>query len=83
MLLDGIMEHQKNLMFDDDTACATSETSLERLINLVYTKFTKVARWFRANKTAVNVSKTKLIIFHTKVNQSRITHKVQILHNNK
>ncbi len=25
-----------------------------------------MARWFRANKMAVNVSKTKFILFHTK-----------------
>jgi hypothetical protein len=26
----------------------------------------KIARWFRANKWAVNIKKTKFILFHTK-----------------
>ncbi len=33
---------------------------------ILNTELTKLARWFHSNKMAVNVSKTKFIIFHTK-----------------
>jgi hypothetical protein len=44
-------------MFADDTAGLASHNNMT---------LSKIARWFRANKMAVNVSKTKFIIFHTK-----------------
>jgi hypothetical protein len=53
-------------MFADDTACVASNTNLDNLITYVNEELKKVARWFRANKMAVNVSKTKFILFHTK-----------------
>ncbi len=53
-------------MFADDTACLASNTNLNHLIHFANNKLKKVARWFRANKMVVNVSKTKFIIFHTK-----------------
>lgn len=53
-------------MFADDTACIASDKNLDSLINHVNNEITKIARWFRANKMAVNVSKTKFLIFHTK-----------------
>jgi hypothetical protein len=51
-------------MFLDDTECVASDTNLDNLVNNVNDKLKGVARWFRANKMAVNVSKTKFIIFH-------------------
>jgi hypothetical protein len=53
-------------MFADDTACVASKANLDNLITYVNDKLKKVARWFRANKMAVNVSKTKFILFNTK-----------------
>jgi hypothetical protein len=53
-------------MFFDDTACAASDTNLNNFISLVNTELTKLARLFPSNKMAVNVNKTKFIIFHTK-----------------
>jgi hypothetical protein len=68
------------LMFADDTACAASDKNLTNLVNLINTELTKLARWFRSNRMAVNVSKTKFIIFHTKGKQ--ITeNEVQIFYN--
>jgi hypothetical protein len=56
-------------MFADDTACVASDTNLENLVSHVNNELRKVARWFRANKMAVNVEKTKFLIFHTRGKQ--------------
>jgi hypothetical protein len=53
------------LMFADDTAGLASGDNLPELFNFVNNEIKKIARWFRANKMAVNVGKTKYIIFHT------------------
>jgi hypothetical protein len=48
-------------MSADRTACLASNTNLNDLIlyYFVYNELKEVARWFRANKMVVNVSKTK------------------------
>mgnify|MGYP002654881191 CR=1 FL=1 len=53
-------------MFADDTACVASDVNLDTLVSHFNTEIKKIARWFRSNKMAVNVGKTKFIIFHTK-----------------
>jgi hypothetical protein len=53
-------------MFADDTACADSDADLSQLIDRANVELKKIALWFRANKMAVNISKTKYIIFHNK-----------------
>jgi hypothetical protein len=53
-------------MFADDTACLAKNRNLNELVNYCNDELTKLARWFRANRMAVNVSKTKFIIFHTR-----------------
>ena len=53
-------------MFADDTACAASDHNLPNLIHNANTELKKIASWFRANKMAVNIGKTKFIIFHNK-----------------
>jgi hypothetical protein len=53
-------------MFADDTACVANNHNLKDLITYVNDELKKVARWFRANKMAVNVGKTKFLLFHTK-----------------
>jgi hypothetical protein len=67
-------------MFADDTACAASDKNLTNLVNLINTELTKLARWFRSNRMAVNVGKTKFIIFHTKGKQIA-ENEVQIFYN--
>jgi hypothetical protein len=52
--------------FADDTACADSDGVLTSLKPRANTKLKNIALWFRANKMAVNISKTKYIIFHNK-----------------
>jgi hypothetical protein len=47
------------LMFADDTAGLACGDNLPELFNFVDVEIKKIARWFRANKMAVNVGKTK------------------------
>ena len=46
-------------MFADDTFCLESDNNLKNLISTVNSEINKMAVWFRANKLAVNISKTK------------------------
>jgi hypothetical protein len=54
------------LLFADDTFCLQSGEDLSELANSVNSEINKIAVWFRANKLAVNISKTKYIIFRMK-----------------
>ena len=56
----------KVYMFADDTTCLMAGTNIEELINLVNVEVQKMANWYRANRLAVNTSKSKYIIFHCK-----------------
>jgi hypothetical protein len=51
------------LMFADDTFCLKSNVDLKTLIHNVNREINLMAVWFRANKLAVNISKTKYMIF--------------------
>jgi hypothetical protein len=51
------------LLFADDTAGLTSGPDLKNVLKKANTELKKIATWFRANKMAVNVSKTKFIVF--------------------
>ena len=53
------------LMFADDTSAFKSGKNLNDLISHMNRELNKLAVWFRANKMAVNVEKTKFIIFRT------------------
>jgi hypothetical protein len=44
----------------------TGDQDLPSLVSRVNVEINKLANWFRANKMAVNMSKTKYIIFHSK-----------------
>jgi Reverse transcriptase (RNA-dependent DNA polymerase) len=55
-----------SFLFADDTTGLKSGSNLPTLIDQVNIEIQKMANWFRANKMAVNTSKTKFIIFHTK-----------------
>jgi len=55
-----------SLLFADDTACLAADANLNNLFETVNSEIQKVATWFKANKLAVNVKKTKYLLFHTK-----------------
>jgi Reverse transcriptase (RNA-dependent DNA polymerase) len=48
-----------SLLFADDTAGLKSGANLQQLIDETNVELKKIAKWFRANKMAVNVGKTK------------------------
>ena len=54
------------LMYADDTFSLSAHEDLNTLANLVNYEINKMAVWFRANKLAVNISKTKYMIFKMK-----------------
>jgi hypothetical protein len=53
-----------NILYADDTTGLDSDSDLTTLITRVSTELTKMAHWFQCNKMALNISKTKFIIFH-------------------
>ena len=53
-------------LFADDTSCLAEHSNLNELIAFTNTELHKLANWFKSNKMAVNISKTKYIIFRTK-----------------
>jgi len=54
------------LMYADDTFTLDSHEDLNTLIYTINTEINKMAVWFRANKLAVNINKTKYMIFRMK-----------------
>jgi hypothetical protein len=54
------------LMYADDTFGMDSGEDLNELINSVNIEINKIAVWFRANRLAVNINKTKYMIFRMK-----------------
>jgi hypothetical protein len=54
-----------SVLFADDTTCLSQGKNLSELLNYVSQELQKIAVWFRANKMAVNTSKTKFIVFRT------------------
>jgi hypothetical protein len=55
-----------SVLFADDTTCLSKGKNLKDLISYVSQELQKIAVWFRANKMAINTSKTKFIIFRTR-----------------
>jgi len=54
------------LLFADDTAALDSDHDIVTLVTRVNIEIQKLANWFRANRMAVNIGKTKYIIFRPK-----------------
>jgi hypothetical protein len=63
------------LLFADDTAGLAKGKNLNELIVYVNEELQKLANWLRANKMAVNVQKTKYVIFRTR--EQEIAHDIQ------
>ena len=53
-------------LFADDTSCLAEDSDLDTLINYVNTELQKISNWFDSNKMALNISKTKYIIFRSR-----------------
>ena len=54
-----------SVLFADDTVSLAKGRNLRDLTVYVNEELRKIANWFRANKMALNVSKTKFIVFRT------------------
>ena len=54
-----------SVLFADDTTCLAKGKNLNDLTAYVNSELQKVANWYRANKMAINTSKTKFIVFRT------------------
>ena len=54
-----------SVLFADDTVSLAKGRNLRELTVYVNEELCKIANWFRANKMALNVSKTKFILFRT------------------
>jgi hypothetical protein len=53
-------------LFADDTTALKTGLQLPELINVANLKLKQIVDWFRAIKMALNIYKTKYIIFHNK-----------------
>jgi hypothetical protein len=70
------------LLFADDTAGHVSGLELGPLIQKANSELQKIGTWFRANKMAINVSKTKYIIFKSKCKKITINRGEGVVFNN-
>jgi len=52
------------VLYADDTTGLDSDTDLPTLMSRVSSELNKMAEWFQSNRMALNISKTKYIIFH-------------------
>jgi Reverse transcriptase (RNA-dependent DNA polymerase) len=69
-------------LFADDASGLKASKNLPDLIDQCNNEIQKMANWFRANKMAVNTSKTKFIIFHTKGKKINLNEKTLVFNNN-
>jgi hypothetical protein len=53
-------------LFADDTTCLSEHQDLDTLVNFVNEELEILTKWFTRNKLALNINKTKYIIFRTK-----------------
>jgi len=53
-----------SVLYADDTTGLDSDSDLQTLLTRVGVELNKLANWFRSNRMALNVSKTKYMIFH-------------------
>ena len=74
--------HLETFLFADDTQGLKAGKNLPELIDSVNSELKKWAQWFRSNKMAVNTSKTKFIIFHSKGKKVDMGKKSIIFDNN-
>ena len=69
-------------LFADDTSVLDKDDNLPTLIERLNIELNKIANWVRANGMAVNTSKTKFIIFHTKGKKIDLQGKTLVYDNN-
>ena len=60
-----------NFLLADDTTALKKGTSIFELGNFVNLELQKLEMWLRANKLAINTTKTKIIVLYPKQKKSR------------
>jgi hypothetical protein len=55
-----------SVLFADDTTGLGKEKNLRDLTAYMNNELQKIANWFRSNKMAINITKTKFIVFRTR-----------------
>ena len=75
-----VSEHALTILFADDTNLIYNGKTYNELKILIKNDLSKISHWFKANKLALNESKTKYMIFHTSYNKPPFS--FQIILNN-
>ena len=70
------VKHSKTYHFTDDTNIMQSNESLDVLSKNLNKDLKSLSQWLKANKLSLNISKTKLIIFHR--NTASIDHTLKL-----
>ena len=70
------VKHSKTYHFADDTNIMQSNKSLDVLSKNLNKDLKSLSQWLKANKLSLNISKTKLIIFHR--NTASIDHTLKL-----
>ena len=70
------VKHSKTYHFADDTNIMQSNKSLDVLSKNLNKDLKSLSQWLKANKLSLNISKTKLIIFHR--NTANIDHTLKL-----
>ena len=64
-----VSKHAITILFADDTNLIYKASTYDELKLIIKSDLFKISDWFKANKLALNESKTKFIIFHTQYNK--------------
>lgn len=71
-----VLKKAKIAMYADDSTIYSSETKIEELENVLMTDLRSIDEWVANNKLALNIGKTKSIVFGTRnmlLNEPKLT----------
>ena len=74
--LNKSVKHSKTYHFTDDTNIMQSNKPLDVLLKNLNENLKNLSQWLKASKLSLNISKTKLIIFHR--NTASIDHSLKL-----
>ena len=62
----------RTIMFADDTSLFLLDQNIEKCFSSMQNELQKISTWFKANKSSLNISKTKYLLFHSQNKNSEI-----------
>ena len=71
--LNEALKHSKYLLYADDTTIYITGTDIKSMYSVMNDDLNNLSNWFRANKLALNIRKTKYILFSVKILYNRLT----------